>query len=152
VTTDRIAYAAMRVAKLLSALSSAGEAIDRSGRGHIMEVYPEAALRCWKLSPALQSEDPGGYKGNRPAAIDRRKRLVDRVLEETADWLEVPGSVVAACLASDDDLDALLCALIAHAVDCGRAEPVSDLARAKAEGWIRLPLSEPLRELGRGRV
>lgn len=150
VSTDRIAYAGMRAARLLAALSSAGGVVDRSGQGRLVEVYPEAALRCWKLSPALQSDDPGGYKGNKPDAVVRRKGLVGRLLKETDGWLTVPDTVVDACLASDNDLDALICALLAHAADCGRLIPVGDPERARVEGCIWLPLSEPLEHLGLG--
>jgi hypothetical protein len=55
VTTDRIAYCAMRCARLLACFSETGEA-DRSGAGRFVEVYPAAALRQWGL-------DPRRYKG-----------------------------------------------------------------------------------------
>jgi hypothetical protein len=47
VSTDRIAYPAMRIARLLGAV--AGEPVDRTGAGRIVEGYPAAALRVWGL-------------------------------------------------------------------------------------------------------
>jgi hypothetical protein len=150
VSTDWISYAAMRCARLLAALSADGEPVDRSGEGHLVEVYPEAALRCWQLSSTLDPADPGSYKANRPDAIRRRGRLVARLLEQTAGWLEVTKAVADGCRASDHNLDALLCALIARAVDLGRVVAVGDPLLARTEGWIRLPLSEPLSGLAEG--
>jgi hypothetical protein len=42
VTTDRIAYCAMRCAAILDVIDSA-----RDGSGVAVETYPDAALRCW---------------------------------------------------------------------------------------------------------
>jgi predicted RNase H-like nuclease len=148
VSTDLIAFAAMRCARLLAAIAAAGEPLQRGGDGRIIEVYPEAALRCWGLSPALTSEDPGGYKGKSGASRARRSRLVDSLLEQTRGWLTVDSSAVQIMRDSDDQLDALLCALIARAADLGRLQPVGDPASAATEGWIRLPLCGPLSALG----
>lgn len=148
VAVDRIAYAAMRCARLFAALSLESGQIDRSGEGRMVEAYPEAALRCWGLSPGQHPEDPGSYKGKSPEARIRREELVRRLLEQADGWLEVPDGVSDRCRASDDHLDSLLCALIARAADLGRVEPVDDPESARSEGWIRLPLSEPLGRLG----
>ena len=94
VSTDRIAYAAMRCARLLVALVREGVPLDRSGEGRVVEVYPEAALRCWGLSPELDSEDAGSYKGKKPDAKRRRERLVSRLQEATRGWLHIPDDVV----------------------------------------------------------
>jgi hypothetical protein len=148
VSTDRIAFAAMRCARLLAALARGGEPIDRTGQGRVMEVYPEAALRCWGLSPASSQDDPGGYKGNTPDAQARRSRLVDQLTEQTAQWLAIDPATTAQLRASDDHLDALLCALIARAGELGRLQPIRDPGCAANEGWIRLPLPGPLSQLG----
>lgn len=148
VSTDRIAYAAMRCARLLAALVQEGVPLDRSGEGRMVEVYPEAALRCWDLSPSQEPNDPGRYKGDEPEAKGRRERLVSRLQEQTDGWLQIPDDVVCSCCNNDDHLDALLCALVARAADLGRLIPVSDVARAREEGWIRLPRREPLALLG----
>jgi hypothetical protein len=47
VSADRIAYPAMRIARLLGEL--AGGTVERCGGGRIVEVYPAAALRVWGL-------------------------------------------------------------------------------------------------------
>ncbi|MGI8921954.1 MAG: DUF429 domain-containing protein [Solirubrobacteraceae bacterium] len=151
VSTDRIAFAGMRCARLLAALAKAGTAIDRSGAGRVIEVYPEAALRQWNLSPAQSANDPGGYKGPAPQATDRRHRLLTQLRERTAGWLTLNDQLAKACLARDDPLDALLCALIARAADLELLEPVTEADRARTEGWIRLPRSESLELLGGAR-
>ena len=52
VSADRIAYPAMRTARLLTKLH---EPVDRSGAGRIVEVYPAASIKRW-------GDDPDGYK------------------------------------------------------------------------------------------
>ena len=66
VSTDRIAYPAMRMARILGEV--VGEPIDRSGAGKFVEVYPAAALRVWGLRHR-------GYKrgADRPGAPGRRR-------------------------------------------------------------------------------
>ena len=148
VAVDHIAYAAMRCARLLAALSQEGECVDRSGDGRLVEVYPAAALRCWGLSPGMNPEDPGGYKGKKPEPSRRRRLLVSRLLEETAGWLQIPDPVIEDCRKDDNAFDALICALIARAADLGRLFPVGDAEKGREEGWIRLPHRTSLRNLG----
>jgi len=148
VSTDRIAYAAMRCARLLATLVREGVPLDRSGEGRMVEVYPAAALRCWGLSPGLHAQDPGSYKGKKPEARRRRERLVSQLQKEANGWLQIPSQVIAMCCDRDDHLDALLCALVARAADLNRLRPVGDLERARQEGWIRLPWPERLARLG----
>ena len=52
-------------------------------------------------------------------------------------------------MASDDALDAVLCALIARAAALGLTVPPpdQDRERARAEGWIHLPRRGSLGEL-----
>lgn len=145
VSTDRIAYPAMRAARLLANL---GEPLDRAGGGRVAEVYPAAALRQWGLSPSASADDPGSYKGRSPEAARRRRRLGALLVEQTRGWLELGESELAACRASDDQLDALVSALVATAVVRGCVlPPPADRARAEREGWIWLPKCEPLRAL-----
>lgn len=101
------------------------------------------------LSPALATKDPGGYKGNDSAARVRRARLVESLLEQTHGWLEVDTTTAQITCDSDDQLDALLCALVARAADLDRLDPIGDHAAASSEGWIRLPISGPLSQLAR---
>jgi hypothetical protein len=55
VSADRIAHVALRCAVLLAELDASGRPVDRSGSGHVVEVYPAASLRRWGL-------DHPGYK------------------------------------------------------------------------------------------
>jgi predicted nuclease with RNAse H fold len=130
VSADRIGHAAMRAAGLLAALAKAGHDVDRAGGGLVVEAYPAAALKRWGLAH-------GGYKGsvNHPA----RGELLTG-LTKAAPWLDL-GAFDAACRASDDALDAVICALIARAVGRGKATtPGRDQAASAAtEGWIAVP-------------
>jgi hypothetical protein len=79
VSTDRIAYPAMRIARLLGQL---GE-VDRSGGALIAEVYPASALKRWGLDTKTYKGHPG-----RPNLA----RLIAR-LRERAPWLQADESV-----------------------------------------------------------
>lgn len=132
VSADRIAYPAMRCAGLLARLAAAGHPVLRSGRDSVVaEVYPAAALRIWGCRTA-------GYKTD----LGARVALVEE-LAQRARWLDW-GAHRAACVASADVLDAVVCALIAGAVTVGRtAGPsVDQMAIAGEEGWIHLPDSD----------
>jgi len=152
VTTSWLAFPAMRCARLLAEVGQrAGEPVDRSGAGRFVEVYPDAALRQWDLSPAAWTEDPGSYKGLEPAAVERRGRLADALFEAAAGWLEVESGLVSFCKRDDDALDALVCALVARAAELGATEPPpGDSGVASQEGWIHLPRRGPLSYLGTG--
>ena len=78
VSTDRIAYPAMRMARILGEV--VGEPIDRSGAGKFVEVYPAAALRVWGLR----------YRGYKRGA-DRQVLLdVAAALRRRCPWLAAP--------------------------------------------------------------
>jgi hypothetical protein len=139
VTTDRIGYAAMRAAGLLAHLAAAnGERIDRSGvSGLVCETYPDPALRRLGLWP----DDAGpraSYKHGAGAPL--RGQIVER-LGRLAPWLELRPELAQACVASDDCLDALVCALVARAAERALTDPPPQLleAEARVEGWIHLP-------------
>ena len=137
VATDRIGLAAMRAAAVLAQVEAAGLPVDRGGRGRVVEVYPAGALRTWGL-PAT------GYKGGAGSAA--REGLVES-LQAATPWLHW-GGFEGRCRASDDALDAVLCALVAraHALGLG-TQPVSDDRDAAGrEGWIVLPMG-PLADL-----
>ena len=152
VTTDKLAYTAMRCARLLHAVArDGGEPVDRSGAGRIIEVYPDAALREWGLRPDEWDETwpPLGYKGTKPEHRERRQTLVE-ALGAAADVPSILSEEVAArCVKSDDDLDALASALVAYAAYRGRLQPIPPEAteEARIEGWIRLPLPGTLPDL-----
>jgi hypothetical protein len=132
VSSDLIAVPAMRYAALESQLRDVVE-IDRSGiTGRVAETYPAGALRVWGLPST-------GYK--RRAGTAARAVLVAALRDRWAGGLEAPEPFWTRCLGCDDDLDALLCALIARAVTLGAttAPPAADRPVARREGWIHVP-------------
>lgn len=146
VTSSLIAWPAMRCARILAELAAGSDPIDRSGGDRIAEVYPAAALRSWSLSPALWSDDPGGYKGRDSGAAVRRARLARDLVRAVDGCVVVDHTTREALERSDDELDAFVCALIARAIEVGRTQPIPEdvHTRARQEGWIHLPLDEPL--------
>ena len=146
VSTDRIAFAAMRCARLLQAIAKDGVPVDRSGEGRVLEAYPEAALRQWKISSSTQAADPGGYKGSSAPAVKRRSTLLRRLRDHTASVVDLE-AVAERCEESDDALDALVCALVARAAEVGAVRAVGDRDLARCEGWIRLPTPDSLSQL-----
>ena len=138
VSSDRIAVTAMRCARLLTRLKSAGHQVARDGSGTVVEVYPAAALRQWSL-------DPRGYKGTKAEQIAKRSQLVETLLIQWP-WLQVTDHERRLMASSDHLLDALLCAVIARAVVAGKTQPVPSDCRelASIEGWIHLPVRERL--------
>lgn len=144
VTTDRIAYCAMRCAALLGVLNS-----PRDGTGRAVEAYPDAALRCWL--PTLFTGPIQSYKTkNNALARQRRELLVAALIEQLGDGFEITESQRAAIAFSDDCLDALVCALLARAAAINRTVLPSTpehQALARIEGWIHLPEPSSLRQL-----
>lgn len=103
-----------------------------------VEAYPDAALRVWVGGPW------SSYKRDAPA---RREELLAPLLDVVA----LDAVQIEACLAFDDNLDAVVCALIARAAALGETlAPPAELARlAAVEGWIELPREGSLSRLGR---
>lgn len=136
VTTDRIAYPALRWAGLAAQLSNGGTNVARDGSGSVCEVYPAAALRIWDLPHR-------GYK--RAANRGAREELIHH-LTILMPWLEW-NTYRDACAEDDDALDAVLCAVIAREVGAGRYQPPSkeQAPLAAEEGWICLPVGPPVR-------
>lgn len=128
VSADRIGHAAVRLAAILAALEDRGIGCERDGSGRVVEVYPAAALKLWGLSHR-------SYK--RREGIEARDQLVTALLS-SAPWLDL-GQFESLCRASDDALDAVLCALVARAAAAGATEVSRDVALARREGWIHLP-------------
>jgi predicted nuclease with RNAse H fold len=129
VSTDRLGMTAMRCAELLEAFDTDGEEVDRSGGGRLVEVYPAAALRHWRI-------DTTGYK-TRPEAVP----AAVAALRRAAPWLEGPTDAFALMARSNDALDAVVAALNARAHALGATLPIPPEHReaARAEGWIALP-------------
>lgn len=137
VSTDRIGLTAMRAARLESRLAASGQDVRRDGAGLIVEVYPAAGLKLWRLPH-------NRYKGR--ANHGALSALVDALLG-AAPWLEL-GAHEAACRLSDHAFDALVAALLAGAAARGStmAPTDGDRGAAATEGWIALPQG-PLTDL-----
>lgn len=137
VAADRIGHTAMRCAALLAQLEQLGQPVDRRGFGAVVEVYPAASLRQWRLPHR-------GYKGPRNAAI--LADLLDALLA-AAPWLEI-SEFDSLYRRSDHAIDAVVASLTARAafLNLTTTPPPEQAGLAAAEGWIAVPTS-PLSEL-----
>lgn len=134
VSTDLLGVVALRAAHLLDALAATGVPVPRDGSGPVAEVYPAAALRRWGIRVTRS------YKSATPEARAVREHIVG--LLEAGLGLPLSEPVRAWCADSHDRLDALLCALVARAVQVGDTEwpgTADERAAARVEGWIHLP-------------
>jgi hypothetical protein len=140
VSADRIAYPAMRMARILGELTDAP--LDRTGAEKIVEVYPAAALRVWGLRHR-------GYKGKagRPLLM-----ALAADLRGGCPWLLTPDATWDEVCHTDHTFDALVCALVARAQqrDLCHAIPPALHERAGREGWIAVPLPGSLDRLPSG--
>ncbi len=129
VATDLLSLAAMHGAELLEAFEASGVAVDRSGGGVLVEVYPAASLRIWGI-------DVAGYKRDAASLAAAAGRVLD-----AAPWLTVTPAESALLARSDDALDAMIACFTARAHSLGQTEAVPEalLAAARVEGWIALP-------------
>ena len=134
VSSDRIAYPALRWAALERTLRAEGVDCSRDGSGRISEVYPAGALQAWNLPHR-------GYKGTAGAAV--REQIITRLME-LLPWLDW-NRTEDLCLRNDNALDALLAALSAREVRLGAVPPPPPQLRADAlaEGWIMTPITRP---------
>jgi Protein of unknown function (DUF429) len=124
VSTDRIAYPAMRAAALTAGMA-------RDGSGRLVEVYPAAALNVWHLPYQRYKRSTG------------RAVLSDIIaaLRQQAPWLVADERSWKSFHTSDHAFDALVAALIAraHARGLCHAIPDPDREAAIREGWICVP-------------
>lgn len=150
VSTDRIAYPAMRAQRVLRRFHErTGTVAEPAGTvGPACEVYPDPAITRFGLRrpETRATETRPSYKG--PGGHGERSRLV-ATLTADAPWLRLSADQRAACRADDNALDALICALVARSVQCGHSSgPPAPLAEdAGTEGWIHLPPVDGLRRL-----
>jgi hypothetical protein len=128
VSTDRLGLTAMRCAGLLSRLQASGIAIDRSGAGLVVEVYPGASLRQWGFATQ-------GYR----ASADIRARLLAD-LEVAAPWFSA-GAFRPLMIDSCAAFDAVLAAFASRAAALGQylAPTGEQPEQARVEGWIAVP-------------
>lgn len=140
VSADRIAYAAMRCARLLAQAATPGHP-DRTGNGRFIEAYPAAALRVYRI-------DARRYKGPTIEAEVNRGALIAELFR-MAPYLEASSVQRGQLVASDHAVDALICAILARTVEIGQALPIppAQMGRARQEGWIRLPTTSGLAAL-----
>ena len=127
VSTDRLGITAFRAAAILSRLAYAGDAVDRTGGGKFVEVYPAAAVRTWGLGPCSKKDTV---------------TLAAAVWKHSAKWLRISDKMRAFCEESRHTLDALIAALVARASALRLCEsiPAASAEAAQVEGWIALPL------------
>jgi hypothetical protein len=148
VSTDRIAYPAMRLASLFTHYNARREnPVDRTGRtGPFCEAYPDPSIRAFDLWPDGVKRN-ASYKRDGGTAV--RQAIMGR-LQERAPWLAVTDAQSEACVESNDMLDALICALVARAAERpGLVHPIPPEAEddAQREGWIHLPIDGALDRL-----
>jgi predicted nuclease with RNAse H fold len=120
VAADKIAAPAMRAASLAARIP---DGLDRTGAGRICEVYPAAALRRWGFDP-LEVNGRSmklRYKGGPGHGGPMRALLVAALRRITSEWLFASDTDWSMCVAQDDALDALLCALIARVRSWGKS-------------------------------
>lgn len=138
VSSDRIAATARRAAELLDKFYDGSARIDRVS-GKVIETYPVAALRAW----GIITENYSTYRESKGFA--NRKKLVKKLCAK-ATWLRFAQNGKARCAASEHNIDALVCALVARAASQGTTwlpgavglKPAAQRVVDK-EGWIHLP-------------
>jgi hypothetical protein len=143
VSSDRIALAAWRCARLLSGLQNEGRPVDRKGNGGVYEAYPGAALTRWGLN---RKEYKTRGTITRPQGEQARTTLLAE-LRKQASWLDV-SSAEESCVKSDDAFDAMIASLVARAASQALTDPPPLdgplRERVMREGWIHLPLPQSL--------
>ena len=132
-STDRIGVVALRAVRLLERIRAPG--CDRSGDGGIYEAYPGGSLARWGLTAT-------GYKSRDGADVR------EAIVEALGAWVGID-AVAHRLVASDDDLDAVLTAVVTGLAVAGRttAPPPEYAAVAAAEGWIHVPTG-PIEQIG----
>jgi hypothetical protein len=103
VSTDRIAYCAMRCAVILGDLAQHLEAdlLARDGTGLVVEAYPDAALRCW-LPTVWAKAREDSYKGAGEPARARRDRIAEALLAELGPAFAITAAQREACAPTTD--------------------------------------------------
>ena len=129
VSADRIGLTAMRGARLQHLLRARGVDVNRSGSsGAVVEAYPAAALRVW------------GFPHQRYKSKDAATARAD-LTELLAREAGALGPQIRGAVRTHDELDAVVCCLVARATATGATNLPTDeqLATARREGWIHVP-------------
>ncbi|STC70115.1 DUF429 domain-containing protein [Corynebacterium pilosum] len=131
VSTNLIAYPALRWAGIEARLREQEIDTRRDGAGRVAEVYPAAALKVWGLAFR-------GYKGKGKSSA-REEILEGLKLKFPA--LRFDDAVEQAVCEDDNALDAVIAALVAREIAQGNTQPPpAELREAAAvEGWIHVP-------------
>lgn len=134
VSTDRIAYPALRWANLAARVRAAGAPVEPDGTGVACEVYPAAALRTWGLP--FRAYKKSGREPVRAGLVTALAGLVPH--------LDLAGHD-RALVAQDDVLDAVVSALVAREAYHGNSHlPVAgQRVVARREGWVHVPVGLP---------
>ncbi len=135
VAADKLAVVAMRAALLQSRWAAEVWAAPapRDGSGRLVETYPAAALAAWGIGTR-------GYKDRRTTAGTTARTAIIEGLNALLPWIDLD-AVHERCIASDHVLDAVVCALVAHAAHHGHTRRPDDTEHpiALVEGWIHVP-------------
>lgn len=134
VSTDRIAYPALRWANLAARVRAAGVTVEPEGTGVACEVYPAAALRTWGLP--FRAYKKAGREPVRAGLVADLPGLVPH--------LDLAGQD-RTLVAQDDVLDAVVSALVAREVYYGNTHlpAAGHLTSARREGWVHVPAGPP---------
>jgi len=97
VAMSDLAWPAMRCARLLSRLSTELGAVDRTGAGRLVEVYPMAALRRWQVIDPSTPPSEWSYKGSAPGRQARREQHLARLQQLLDGAVEITDVVAARC-------------------------------------------------------
>lgn len=153
VSTNLLDVTAMRCARLLQEVGEErGRPISLAGDDRIVEVYPAATLVAW--GGATAGFSPNGYKDRsvgKAAGTKARAKVIAALTAETEPWLVLPETEQQKCLASDNELDALIAALTTRTAQLSMTrKPTNDHQRRLAgiEGWIHVPEPGSLPLLG----
>jgi len=151
VSSTLLGTVAMRCAAILSELEFKDVAVSRDGHGMVAEVYPDPAIRMWaQATIAGLPGKMGSYKRGSGEKIRERSALRVMLCRALTDpiGLQDPDGLLVGCEEDDHCLDALVCALLARAVELNQTMPPPDqLAEiVSREGWIHLP-SHPIEDL-----
>ena len=90
-----------------------------------------------------------GYKRTGTGPLEARRAILEALSSVAGEALVVDDDVSAACIGSDDALDALVASLVARAAATGDTllPDDGDLEVARREGWIHLPERDSLARL-----
>lgn len=149
VATSDLAWPTMRLAHLFTELAASQGPLDRTGGGRVAEIYPAAALRRWGVIEQGTSVSAAAYKGTKPGRETTRRAMMTKLRARLEGRVVIDDDSFERCVSDDDDLDALICALVARLVELGKCSEIPPGMRwaAVREGWIHLPYPDSLEQL-----